>query len=98
MVVKKTSSKAKKTVSSPAKKEMEMKECEKRIENKVKCKFKHGMQCNGTGGCIYFLGFLGALVYYLTTAPSLWDAFLGFFKALLWPAFLTYGLLLFIGA
>ena len=69
-----------------------------KVEEKVKCKIKEGIQCNGTGGCFYFLGFLGALIYYITTAPSFWDAFLGFFKALLWPAFLIYGLLLFIGA
>ena len=52
----------------------------------------------GTGGCAYFLGFLGAAIYYITTAPSVWDAIIGFFKAIVWPAFLVYGVLLFIGA
>lgn len=51
----------------------------------------------GTGGCFYFLGFMGSLAYYWTTAPTVWDAFLGFFKAVFWPAFLTYGVLKFIG-
>lgn len=69
-------------------------------EGKFNCKFldfKNKVHCNGTGGCFYFLGFIGALIYYVTTAPSLWDAFVGFFKALVWPAFLVYGLLQFMG-
>lgn len=75
--------------------------CEEGTERKtknVKCKVKEGVQCNGTGGFFYFLGFLGAVVYYIGTAPSFWDAFLGFFKAIVWPAFLVHGLLLFMGA
>jgi hypothetical protein len=53
--------------------------------------------CVGTGGAIYGLGFLGALVYYITTAPSLLDAIIGILKALLWPAFLVYELMKFLG-
>ena len=68
----------------------------KERDKKAAC--MEGIKCHGTGGCAYFLGFIGALVYYVTTAPTLWDAFLGFFKALVWPAFLVYGVLLFIGA
>ncbi len=70
-------------------------------EGKFNCKswdFRHKVHCHGTGGCFYFLGFVGALVYYVTTAPTFWDAFLGFFKALLWPAFLVFGILHLIGA
>lgn len=69
-------------------------------EGKFNCKswdFRHKVHCHGAGG-FYFLGFIGALVYYVTTAPSFWDAFLGFFKAIFWPAFLVHGVLLFIGA
>jgi hypothetical protein len=52
----------------------------------------------GCGGyAIYGLGFLGALVYYLTTATSLWEGFLGIIKAVLWPAFLVYGALNSVG-
>lgn len=57
---------------------------------------KH-MCCHGSGGAFYGLGFLGALVYYLTTATSLWTGFLGIIKAILWPAFLVYGALKFMG-
>jgi len=65
------------------------------------CGFKDNMKqrvcCHGTGGALYGLGFLGALVYYLTTATSLLAGFLGFLKALVWPAFLVYGVLKFLG-
>ncbi len=58
-----------------------------------------GHMCgHGSGGALYGLGFLGALVYYLTTATSLLGGVLGVIKAILWPAFLVYGLLIFIGA
>ena len=70
----------------------------KKVVNNIKCKMKECAHENATGGCFYFLGFIGALVYYVTTAPSFWDAVLGFFKAIFWPAFLVHGLLLFIGA
>lgn len=69
----------------------------KRLGNK-KSACMEGMKCHGTAGCIYGLGFLGALVYYVSTAPDFGAAVLGIIKALLWPAFLVYGLLLFIGA
>jgi hypothetical protein len=62
-----------------------------------RCRMKERMCCHGSGGALYGVGFLGALVYYLTTATSLWAGFLGFFKALVWPAFLVYGLLKFLG-
>jgi hypothetical protein len=42
---------------------------------------------------LYGLGFIGALVYYLQHATSLWTGVVGFGKALVWPAFLVYQLL-----
>jgi hypothetical protein len=57
---------------------------------------KH-MCCHGSGGALYGLGFLGALVYYLTTATSLWTGFLGIIKAILWPAFLVFGAMKYLG-
>jgi hypothetical protein len=57
---------------------------------------KH-MGCPGSGGAFYGLGFLGALWYYLTTATSLWTGFLGVLKAIVWPAFLVYGALKYLG-
>jgi hypothetical protein len=48
---------------------------------------------NGVSTPLYGLGFLGALVYYLGHAATLWLAVLGFFKAVVWPAMLVYELL-----
>ena len=63
----------------------------------IKCKVKDNMYGKESGGAFYFLGFLGALIYFVMTAPSFWDAVIGFLKALVWPAFLVYGLLQFMG-
>lgn len=51
----------------------------------------HG--CNSGAGAIYGLGFVGALVYYISHATSFWGGVLGVLKALVWPAFLVYELL-----
>ncbi|MBN1896495.1 MAG: hypothetical protein JW789_02085 [Candidatus Aenigmarchaeota archaeon] len=58
-------------------------------------------QTSSGGGCgvgIYMLGFLGALFYYLNTAPSFWVGLVGILKALVWPAFLVYEIFMFFGA
>ena len=47
----------------------------------------------GCGGCesaVYGLGFIGALVYFLSHAATFWLGVLGFLKALVWPAFMVY--------
>ena len=44
----------------------------------------------GTGSAIYGLGFIGAVVYYISTAKSFWMGLLGVLKAIVWPAFLVY--------
>ena len=61
-------------------------------ERKSDCTCKH-KSMNGCGGALYGLGFVGALVYYISTATSFWSCVLGFLKALVWPAFLVYELL-----
>ena len=50
------------------------------------------------GGAFYFLGFVGAAVYFIQTATGFWGGVLGFFKAIVWPAFLIYELLQWAGA
>jgi hypothetical protein len=47
---------------------------------------------------VYGIGFIGALVYYISTATDFWMGALGFFKALVWPGFLVYELLQFLQA
>lgn len=50
------------------------------------------------GSCAYFLGFLGAAIYYLGATTGFWAGVLGVLKAIVWPVFLVHGLLKFIGA
>jgi len=52
----------------------------------------------GCGGAAYILGFIGAVIYYISNATSFWVGVLGVLKALVWPAFLVFELLKFLGA
>lgn len=52
----------------------------------------------GGGDAVYGLGLVGALVYYIQHAEGFWPVILGILKALIWPAFLIYDLLKFLGA
>jgi len=51
----------------------------------------------GTAGCAYFVAFVGAAVYFIGQATGFWMGVLGFLKAMVWPAFVVYGLLKFLG-
>ena len=51
----------------------------------------------GCGGATYGLGFIGAAIYYISTATGFWIGVLGVLKALIWPAFLVYEVLKFLG-
>lgn len=63
----------------------------------VCCEPKFKGSC-GCGGCAYFLGFLGAAIYYISTATGFWNGVLGFLKAIIWPLFLVLEVLKYIGA
>jgi len=54
--------------------------------------------CGGCSGCGYFLGFIGAATYYISTATGFWAGVVGFLKAIVWPAFLVFELLKMVGA
>ncbi len=58
-----------------------------------KCKMNH----HHSGSAVYGLGFIGAAIYYVSTATSIWAGVFGILKAIVWPAFLVYGLLKFLG-
>ncbi|MEK7447469.1 MAG: hypothetical protein AAB632_01595 [Patescibacteria group bacterium] len=71
---------------------------EKEIEEKIEKKFE-GWCCSdkkrtatqsGSAGMVWFLGFIGAAIYYVQTASDFWDGVVGVLKALVWPAFLIY--------
>lgn len=49
--------------------------------------------CGGAGG-IWFLGFIGALVYYIHThSGTFWLVILALLKAAVWPAFVVFHIL-----
>ncbi len=61
---------------------------EKTHKNKGKAVVNHG----GYGG-LWFLGFIGSLVYYLHFhSGTFWLVVLAILKAIVWPAFLVYHL------
>ncbi|MBN1185054.1 MAG: hypothetical protein JXB49_22400 [Bacteroidales bacterium] len=45
---------------------------------------------NAPAGAVYGMGFIGAAIYYISTATTFWMGVLGFLKAIVWPAFLVY--------
>ena len=47
----------------------------------------------GSSDAVYGLGLIGAWVYYIGRASSFQEGVKGFFKGLVWPAFLVYELL-----
>ena len=54
--------------------------------------------CNrSTSEAVYGLGLIGAAVYYIQHASAFWPGVLGLLKAIVWPAFLVYRLLGFLG-
>lgn len=55
-------------------------------------------QCQGTSGAVYGLGLIGAAIYYISVATGFWMGVLGFLKALVWPVFLIYEVLKYVGA
>jgi len=50
----------------------------------------------GLGGS-YFLGFLGAIIYFFSNANIFSEYIVGFLKALVWPAYSVYHLFKFLG-
>lgn len=48
------------------------------------------------GGFAYFLGLIGAAVFYVQQVDGFWPIIGALLKACVWPAFVTYGVLKFI--
>ena len=51
---------------------------------------------NHISGCVYGMAVIGAAVYYVQHAATLWVGVLGVFKAIFWPGVLMYKLLAFL--
>ncbi|MBX4191048.1 hypothetical protein KW794_03085 [Candidatus Saccharibacteria bacterium] len=56
-------------------------------------KWKKGKMGGGNGDMVWFLGMIGAAVYFLHTTTGIWPSIVALLKALVWPAFLVYHLL-----
>lgn len=48
---------------------------------------------DGSSGAVYFFGFVGALIYFMQAATSFVTVVTGFFKAMVWPAYVVFKLL-----
>lgn len=70
---------------------------QKKLKKKLKKKFK-GTKIESRTGGFYFVGFIGAAIYFISTASDFWSGVLGFLKAIVWPAFLVYEALSKLGA
>lgn len=67
---------------------------DKDCECKGRC-WHHHFGCNAGG--FYFLGFIGAAVYFLSSSVGFWPDTLAILKALVWPAFIVYDLFRYFG-
>jgi hypothetical protein len=63
----------------------------------MECRVKTNSCGSASGGFVYGTGFIGAAVYFIGHAVSFWAGVIGFLKALVWPAFLVYGVLKHLG-
>lgn len=48
---------------------------------------------HGTSGALYFVGFIGALVYWMQVAVGFGAVVTGFLKSMVWPAYIVFHLL-----
>jgi hypothetical protein len=71
---------------------------QEKFKKKVKKKFKGKNYTVQTRSGFYFLGFVGAAIYYISTATGFWEGVLGVLKSIVWPAFLVYEALSKLGA
>jgi hypothetical protein len=53
-------------------------------------KWKSVNTYNTGGGMFYFVGLIGALIYFIQQGGTFWEIVLGILKALIWPAFFVY--------
>ena len=56
---------------------------------------KH-IEHNPSSNAVYGLGFIGAAIYYISHAAGFWEGFIGFLKAIVWPAFMVYEVLTYL--
>ncbi|HEX9594901.1 MAG TPA: hypothetical protein VF996_02130 [Candidatus Saccharimonadales bacterium] len=52
-------------------------------------KTKAAIKSDSGGGMVYFLGFIGAAIFFVQTAEGFWDGVVGILQAIVWPAYLV---------
>jgi len=52
---------------------------------------------HGASEAVYGLGLIGAWVFYIGQATTFWAGVQGFLKGIVWPAFLVFELLKYLG-
>jgi hypothetical protein len=52
---------------------------------------------NATSGTFYFMGFIGAAIFFIQHAASFWQGVLGILQALFWPAVIIYRIFQYLG-
>jgi len=62
----------------------------------MKKKHKKYQHNSASCGAVYGMGLVGSAIYFISSSVGFWMGVLGFLKALIWPAFLVYGLLKFL--
>lgn len=66
----------------------------KGVENWKDCNpNKNNYSNHGTSGALYFVGFIGSMVYWMQAAVGFGAVVTGFLKSLVWPAYIVYKLL-----
>jgi len=48
---------------------------------------------DGSSGAVYFLGFVGAFIYFMQAANSFMEVITGILKSFVWPAYIVFKLL-----
>ena len=75
---------------------------EKSCEHCCECCGMHHKGKNWGGGgsssnAVYGLGFLGALIYFISTASNVGVGLLGILKAIIWPVYFVYYMFEYLG-
>lgn len=53
--------------------------------------------CQPASNAVYGLGLIGAMLYFLANTQTLGDKVLAILKAFVWPVYLIYGIMEFLG-
>ncbi len=69
----------------------------KKVSKKSTKKSKCNISCCDSISAVYGLGFIGAAIYYISTATGFWMGVLGVLKAIVWPALVVFKLLQYLG-